>query len=76
MADGLVAGQAKAADDVARGPDETFLCGDVQEGSGVVGRLLESIEWGTAVATAPSRECGTYNWDRFELCFRQEMKWA
>ena len=44
MADGFVAGQAKAADDVSSGMDESFLYGGWQAGSLVVGRLLESIE--------------------------------
>jgi hypothetical protein len=33
MADGFVAGQAKAADDVMSGTDEAFLSDDVQAGS-------------------------------------------
>ena len=35
MADGFIAGQAKAADDVASGADEAFLGGGGQEGPGV-----------------------------------------
>ena len=44
MADGFVAGQAQAADDVARGADEAFLCGGGQAGSGVICGQFESIE--------------------------------
>ena len=44
MADGFVAGQAKAADDVSSGTDEAFLCGGVQVGSGVICSQFESIE--------------------------------
>jgi hypothetical protein len=44
VADRLVAGQAKAANDVSSGTDKAFLCGVGQASSGVVGRLLESIE--------------------------------
>jgi hypothetical protein len=33
MANGFVAGQAKAADDVSSGADQAFLCGGGQAGS-------------------------------------------
>ena len=42
MADGFVAGQAKAADDVSSGTDEAFLCGYGQDGSGG-DRFLDSL---------------------------------
>ena len=49
MADGLVAGQAQAAADVACGANQSFLGGDGQAGSRQMCNCFESIEPGGEV---------------------------
>lgn len=59
MADGLVAGQTKAAKDIASGADEAFLCGDRQSGSNLTHDSSSSLSNHWAFWRTTRRDAGT-----------------
>jgi hypothetical protein len=64
MADGFVAGKAKAAVDVAGGTDEAFLGAGGHGGSGVICGPLEFIGTENRDQRSENRDQGTENRDQ------------